>query len=348
MNGVLRWAKRLVPVVLWASQGAWAQEESSSLPPPVVDPPSLVERDVPPAQNRSGTLSVAPKSLMEQRLHESAYPREAEFRCLFATSCDFGLTRGFTIGSDLGSVIGTPFFRPIAYPGRWLVVDAYAGFQFLRAVDERVFFNMSLGYRFIEHAGSDGRSADARGMTFKVAYGQQILDFYSQGVLLDGFYANNKIDNVGDQFQFIGTDDKEFIDRFYKFSQGYPRFRFSLPADFEVINWKNTHVDLPNHLRGYVRVEPFFIQNEFEEVFPDINKYNFTEYNYGLRVAYLMSYVSPKERYGRLGFFGGIGVDVQASSSEVSYDNQADDFRVELPTRSIFAPYWQVGASFQF
>lgn len=324
-------------------------EGQESLPPPVVGAPSVSDSGGSSGSGARAALSVAPLSLMEQRLHEAAYPEEAEARCLLATSCDFGLSRGFAIGSDLGAVVGVPLVRPILEPGRWLVFDGYVGFQFLRAVDEHVYFNVGIGYRLLEHKDSNDRRAEASGMTFRVAYGQQVLDFYSQGVTLNGFYANNVVDKVEEDFAATRrTPSKTFLDRFYTFSQSYPRLRFGLPADFELINWRNTHIDLPNHLRGYVRAEPFFIQNEFKESFPEINTYTFTEYNYGLRFSYLMSYVSREDRSGRLGFLGGIGFDVQASSTEVSYDNQPNDYRAELPERAIFSPYWELGASYQF
>lgn len=337
-------------LVVCAGNGAAQPPESQgNLPPPIVGAPSVNEPGPSRGQAPGGALSVAPRSLMDQRLHEASYPAEAEVRCLLATSCDFGLSRGFAIGSELGSVAGVPLIRPVIDPGRWLVFDGYVGFQFLRAVDEQVYFNVGIGYRLLEHKDSDDRRAETAGMTFRVAYGQQVLDFYSQGVILSGFYANNTVDKVEEDFATTRTTaSKKFLDRFYKFTQAYPRFRFALPADLEIINWRNTHIDLPNHLRGYLRIEPFFVQNEFKESFPEINTYTFTEYNYGLRLAALMSYVSREERSGRWGLLGGIGLDVQAASSEVSYDNQPDDYRAELPEKSVFSTYWEIGASYQF
>jgi lactate dehydrogenase-like 2-hydroxyacid dehydrogenase len=100
--------------------------------------------------------------------------------------------------------------------------------------------------------------------------------------------------------------------------------------------------------RGYGRVEPFFIQNEFKASFPAINEYSLTERNVGLRLAYLMSYVSPQERFGRIGLLGAIGLDVQASDEDVSYDLRAPDYKITLPKRKTFTPYWELGGSFQF
>ena len=338
--------------MLMASLAQAANSEASgNLPPPVAgssSAPALTDKETPPARNVAGTLSVKPLSLMAQRLHEAALPAEAELRCLFATACEMGLTRGFAIGSDLGAMMATPLFKPIVTPGRWLVLDGYVAFQFLRAVDEDVYFNAGIGYRVIDNKDSDDRSAKTSGLTFRLSYAQQIFDFYSQGVVANGFYASNTVSQVDEDFRFQASDDKKFIDRFYRFSQAYPRFRLGFPADFEVINWRNTHIDLPNHLRGYARVEPFFIQNEFREVFPEIAEYHFIERNFGMRLAYLMSYVSPKEKSGRLGFLGGIGFDVQASDQEVSYDDQAQDYTVMLPKRQTFGLYWEAGASYQF
>lgn len=304
-------------------------------------PKSLLPRDF-------GMRSVPPMSLMEQRLHEASFPAEAEFRCLLASSCELGLTRGFAIGGDLGAMVGTPVFGPILEPGRWLVFDGFAGFQFLRAVDEDVYFNAGLGYRSLEHKDSDERTAEAAGMTFRVAYGQRVLDFYSQGVVLNGFYAMNKVSGVTDNFERQNSGDREFIEKFYRFTQSYPRFRLAFPADVEFLNWKNTHVDLPNHLRAYGRFEPFFVQNEFRESIEDFGQYEFIERNYGLRLSYLMSYVSSQERFGRLGFLGGVGVDFQAVEDTVSYPNRVDDYKILLPTRRTFGFYWELGGSFQF
>lgn len=335
----------LTPLMDFAQTG----QASDTLPPPVVNEQALVEKDVPPVRYASGVYSVPPRSLMDQRLHESVYPAEAEIRCMFGSTCELGLSRGFVLGADLGSMLGQPLFGPVLRPGRWLVFDGFVGFQFLNAVDESVFFNMSLGYRHLDHKDSDERQASSSGFTFSVSYGQQILDFYSQGVLLKGFYSNNKVENVGVEFATTSAnDDKDFIDEFYTFTQAYPRFRFSFPADFEIINWRNTHIDLPNHLRGYVRVEPFLIQNQFKEIFPEINEYTFTEHNVGTRIAYMMSYVSRHEGASRIGWFGGLGGDIQAATSETDYSNREEDFTVLLPERDLFNFYWELGASYQF
>lgn len=298
--------------------------------------------------SEAGLLSVRPQSLMSQRLHEAAFPAEAEIRCFLATSCEFGLSRGFAVGSDLGAVIGTPIVRPLVSPGRWLVLDAFVGYQFLRAVDENVYFNAGIGWRSLSYKDSDDRQAGASGLTFRVAYAQRVLDFYSQGVSAQGFYATNKADKVGADLRKKDSGDERFLSRYYKFSHGFPSFRLGFPADFEFINWKNTHIDLPNHLRGYGRIEPFFIQNQFKESFPEVNEYSLVEQNVGLRLAYSMTYVSAQERFGRIGLLGGLGVDVQTSDQRISYDEEALATKVSLPKRPTLAPYWEIGGSFQF
>ncbi len=351
----------MVSLLLFAANGAMAQpspaEKSGNVQPPPagVTKPSdtmpdtaLIDARSTSAGSAGGALSVPPSSLMQQRLHEAAFPQESEFRCMLASSCEFGLTRGFTIGSDLGSMLGTPILGPFVTPGQWLVVDGFVGFQFLRAIDENVFFNAGVGYRLIRYKDSDDREASTSGMTFRVAYAQRMMNAYSQGVVANGFYSVNSVSNVGEDFRFQASPEKRFVDRFYKFSQSFPRFRLGFPADLEFINWKNSHIDLPGHLRGYGRVEPFFIQNEFKASFPAINEYSLTERNVGLRLAYLMSYVSPQERFGRIGLLGAIGIDVQASDEDVSYDSRAPDYKITLPKRKTFSPYWELGGSFQF
>lgn len=351
----------LLAFVLFAAKVALAQpapaEKSGNLqqPPvgatrPLSTPPSttLIDSRTNSDASASGALSVPPETLMQQRLHEAAFPQESEFRCFLASSCEFGLTRGFTLGSDLGAMLGTPILGPFTSPGRWLVFDGFVGFQFLRAIDENVFFNAGIGYRVLQYKDSDERQASTSGMTFRVAYAQRMMSAYSQGVVVNGYYAVNNVDGVGEDFRFQASPEKRFVDRFYHFSQSFPRFRLGLPADLEFINWKNSHIDLPGHLRGYGRVEPFFIQNEFKASFPTINEYSFIERNVGLRLAYLMSYASPQERFGRLGVLGGIGLDVQASDDNVSYDARAPDYKVTLPKRKTLSLYWELGGSFQF
>ena len=359
------WARVLVMASMLgagASQ-AWAQPaaEPSEPPPsagnlpdgPTASPesggPGSVGSSLPPVSGyESGLLSVRPSSLMAQRLHEAAFPAEAEFRCMLASSCEFGFSRGFVLGSDLGSVLGTPIVGPLTTPGRWLVMDAFVGYQFLRAVDENVYFNAGVGWRSLSYKDSEDRKAGASGLTFRVSYAQRFLDFYTQGVSAHGFYATNEVEKVGEDFRRQATGEKTFVSRFYSFSQAYPRFRLGFPADIEWINWKSSHIDLPNHLRGYGRVEPFFIQNEFTESFPEINEYSLVEQNIGLRLAYLMSYVSPQERFGRLGLLAGLGMDVQTSDQRITYDDQDPSYRVALPKRKTITPYWELGGSFQF
>ena len=325
--------------------GASASPQSNSSAQPVVPP-------VGSAKAETQTLSVPAKNLMAQRLHPASFPREAEIRCGTLEPCAMGLTRGFVVGGDLSRLISTSFLGQFLYKsGTWFFYDAFAGFQFLQQVDNKIFANGSVGYRGFSYENSDGRKVSTKGFTFKVAYGQEINPVYTQGLVFSLFPSRVSVtgDKAEQDAQNRGGELPGVSKAFYEYSRKHPRVSLYFPADLEVINWKASHVDLPNHVRSYVKVAPFYIQNDF--VLQDT--YSMTEKNFGLRLGATTTYESVQEKSGRYAFLGSFGVDVAASDqkSEDQRANRSSGIKVDnilLPKRPVFDFYVNLEASYQF
>ncbi|MCA2959791.1 MAG: hypothetical protein IOD12_06025 [Silvanigrellales bacterium] len=326
--------------------------------PGAADPKANAATGTPASNGPAQTLTVPGRNLMMQRLHPASFPQEAEIRCSILEFCAAGLTRGFVLGSDLlYGTVGTTFLGSQIYaPGAWLFYDGFLGYQFLQGVDNKFYANGSIGYRgfsYRKEVGSqdDERTVRSRGFTFRVAYGQEITPVYSQGLTFEIFAGKTTMDES--EFLLLLNEDgqaaRKFARQFYEYSQHFPKVRLGLPADFEIINWKATHIDLPNHLRGYVRAEPFYIQNEFAIE----DRYTSTEKNFGLRAKYMMSYESKQEKAGRYAVLVGVGFDLATSNKpEATYEGEGgDDDRLKaqrLKPRKVFQPLLNVEASYQF
>jgi len=277
-----------------------------------------------PTNGAAQTLTVPGKNLMSQRLHPASFPKEAEVRCSILEHCAFGLTRGFVLGSDVFSTGVTSLLGQQIYaPGAWIFYDAFAGFQFLQGVDDKFYANGSVGYRGFSYRKEIGVDQDevrvrSSGFTFRVTYAQEITPIFSQGLTFNLFAGKTRMDDSGAlSVVSEGKAHRKLVREFYDFSQQSPKVRLGLPADFEIINWKASHVDLPNHLRGYIRAEPFYIQNEF--VIED--RASYIEKNFGVRTQYMMSYESLAQKSGRYAFLGGVGFDLATTNKpDIAYD----------------------------
>ena len=334
----------------WAILGLVSVNPVFAQPPAVTPPP----QPAPQPQNAVSTsdstppqfLSVPGKSLMALRLHPSSYPAETELNCSSASECVFGLTRGFVVASDLLGVIQTPLFGPIREPGSWLLIDAALGYQFLQNVDGSYFANGSVGYRAFSFKDSESRSIDTKGVKFKIAYAQSISPVFSLGLIFQGFQGKVNYSGADSVYKRNneGVQSRDTVAKFYRYSQTYPRVSLSLPADIEVMNWKNTHIDLPNHIRSYVKVEPFYIQNELELE----NSYLWIEKNFGMRLALTGAYEAPEEKSGRFSILASFGFDLASSAWTVDYKNKNLGQEMELPRRRVMSPYGDLQLSYLF
>lgn len=316
------------------------------------------------------TLTIPGRTLLLQRLHPASFPAEAEVRCGTIEPCAFGLTRGFVLGTDLFGMATTTLLGQQLYaPGAWYLIDAFAGYQFLAGTDGKFFANGSVGYRSIGYRNDVGPENEERrirssGFTFRVNYAQEITPVYAQGVSFSIFNGKIKMTESAELTRSTGSGtengagSRKMMREFYDFSQQYPKIRLGLPADIEIINWKASHVDLPNHLRGYVRVEPFYIQNEFTID----DRIEYVEKFFGIRPQFLMAYESPQAKAGRYAFLAGVGFDLGLSNKpEAKYEglDQEDSDRLrnsggEPRPRRNFGSGWgsvpllNLEASYQF
>lgn len=291
---------------------------------------------------------------MGMRLHPASLPAEAEFRCGTAEPCALGLTRGFALGSDLFGTLATTLLGQHLYEsGTWLFYDVFAAYQFLSMVDSKIYANGSVGYRGFSYENTNKDKVETAGLTFRLAYAQEITPVYSQGVTVEGFVTKPKFNRgAAVLYNLNEPADREpavkALKEFYKFSQKYPRLRVGLPADLELINWKASHIDLPNHLRGYLHLEPFYITNDMKLS----DRYEFEEKNYGLRVAMTTAYESAKEKAGRFAAKGSVGADLSASDT-VDKCLGVGANSLACPTlkpskRPVFGLYVNLEASYQF
>jgi hypothetical protein len=343
--------------VLFGNVVGFAQAPGSSTPGKAVIHPQPAAKGTgaasekpDPAVNALGTLSVAPRSLLAQRLHAATLPGEAEVRCGFSEPCAFGFARGFALGGNLLRTALTPLVQPLIQPGRWIYYDGFVGFQFLNRVDDTFDSNGSVGYRGFSFKDSDSRELDTAGITFRVTYAQEITGIYTQGLVLSGFMNQTKFSAKERLYEDgpEGADSRQSLKKFYDFSHSSPTVYLGLPADIEVINWKASHIDMPSHLRGYAHIEPFYIQNDL--VLQDWLKRE--EKSFGLRTAYEMTYESKaRDQANRVAFHGALGLELAGTNSKMDYLKHDEPFgsvRPVLDARPVLSPYWNVMASYQF
>lgn len=296
------------------------------------------------------TMGTQPKSLLEMRLHEASAPGEAELRCGLSEPCAMGLAYNFYLGADLTNLAFVPLLYPMQTPGSWLYYDAFAGYQFLRGIGEGFYANGSIGYRGFSYEDSDERKVESKGLTFRINYAQVIYPQYTQSVALSGYLGRAKFSDESKIYELESSDNqddaRQAVKRFYKFSQRYPRVRVGFPADIEVINWRDKNIDLPNHLRGYVRLEPYYIQND---LILDVDGYAWNEKNFGLRSTFSLAYESePAEKLGRFAALASIGPEFSTSTMRFSEGEKSAEPKFDLPSRRAVDLHFEVMASYQF
>ncbi|APJ02874.1 hypothetical protein [Silvanigrella aquatica] len=306
-----------------------------------------------PAQDYSEGISpfmnTAGKSLSAQRLSPSAFPEEAEIFCNY-DNCILGLTKGLVIGGDVFGMAYAPlrqYMDPNWNSGTLYVLDVFGGFQILRDLEQKIFMNAQIGYRRINF-NNNGITISNQGFTTSVNYSQSITPIYSQGISFSGYFAGNS--NTNDQIDIAnGTPNHgTFSDNtsyFYRISQKYPTYQFSLPADLELANWSSQQTGLAAPIRAYAHLEPFYVQNNISFNYNNVSLQK-TEQNFGIRIAANGSYESSSgTSSGRFALLGSLGLDFSTSSVSTTQSGNAD---ASVPQRRWLVPYVNVGGSWQF
>jgi hypothetical protein len=294
-------------------------------------------------------LNSAARSLSAQRLTPSSYPDEAEIFCGFE-QCIFGLTRGLVIGGDAFGMAYAPFrqyFDQNWNGGSLYIIDAFGGFQILRDVDHKIYMNAQIGYRRIKYDNSR-INIYSQGLTAKVNYSQIITPIYLQGLSFSAFFSGNSSTN---NQQAISKDSQNHGDfsndasYFYRISQKYPTYQFSLPADIEVANWNSQQTGLKSPIRAYAHLEPFYVQNNLNFNYDNVSLQK-TEQNFGIRFAGTGAFESSQgTTAGRFTLLASLGLDFSTSSISTTQSGNAD---VDIPERSWITPYVNLSGSWQF
>ncbi len=309
----------------------------------------------PTPNNFAGSVSpfitAAPKSLAAQKLNKSSYPAEAEIFC-GTEQCIFGLTRGLAIGGDIVGMLSAPlrqYVDPNWVAGSLSVIDIFGGFQILRDENARNYMNAQLGYRRLSFDDNTNKIV-TQGFTTSVNYSQLITPIYLQGLEFSAFFAigNTSLNNTPALYLDSSGHAKlnNTAGYFYRISQSYPTFRVSLPADFELINWGANQTGLAKPIHGYLELNPFYVQNNLMFSYNNISLQK-TEQNFGIRVAAVSSYESSAEetKSGRYALKGSLGLDVSTSNVTTTRTGSVD---LDLPKRSLVAPYIELAGSWQF
>ena len=304
------------------------------------------KQDLPPAQGWNGPLSTPAKSLLAQHLHSASFPGEAEVRCGFLEPCALGVARGFTLGGDLLRTLLLPSVGSWNVPGKWLYLDGFVGFQFLNGVDKTHYANGSVGYRRFSYEDSDGRTVASKGLTFRINYAQVISDVYTQGLTFAGYHATYRHTKQNTLYaaNADGEGARRTLNRFYAFSHLSPQRYLVLPADIEVVNWKNTHVDLPNHVRGYLSIQPFYAENYFD--LPDF--YSYREKNFGANAFFKGTYESAEiNQAGRFAILGQLGMGFSTVEKALDAKDHSG-VHSEPPRRNAIGFLAELMGSYQF
>lgn len=294
-------------------------------------------------------LNSEARSLSAQRLTPSSYPDEAEIFCSYE-QCAFGLTRGLVIGGDIFGIAYSPFRQyidPNWNGGSLYIIDAFGGFQILRDVDHKIYMNAQIGYRRINYDNSD-ININSQGFTAKVNYSQIITPIYLQGISFSGYFAGNSKTNnqqaISKDSQSHGNFSND-ASYFYRISQKYPTYQFSLPADIEVANWNNQQTGLKSPIRTYAHLEPFYIQNNLNFNYNNVSLQK-TEQNFGIRIAGTGAYeASQGTSAGRFTLLASLGLDISTSTISTTQSGNAE---ANIPQRPWIAPYVNLAGSWQF
>lgn len=294
-------------------------------------------------------LNSAGRSLSAQRLTPSSFPDEAEIFCSYE-QCALGLTRGLVIGGDVFGMAYAPlrqYFDPNWKGSSIYIIDVFGGFQILNGVDNKIYMNAQIGYRRINYDNSE-ININNQGITAKVNYSQLITPIYLQGLSFSGYFAGNSATNSQQAISKDFQNHKSFSDSasyFYRISQKYPTYQFSLPADIEVANWNNRQTGLKSPIRTYAHLEPFYIQNNLYFNYNNVSLQKM-EQNFGIRIAATGSYESSQgTASGRFSLLASLGLDFATSSVSTTQSGNAD---IDIPQRQWIAPYVNLSGSWQF
>ncbi|BBH52064.1 hypothetical protein [Fluviispira sanaruensis] len=295
-------------------------------------------------------LNSAPRSLAAQKLAPSSFPDEAEIFCSY-DQCIFGLTRGLVFGGDVFGMAYAPlreYFDPNWESGELYIIDVFGGFQILRDVDNKSFMNAQIGYRRISYSNNGNTIAD-QGISLKVNYSAQITPVFLFGISFATYQANNATTTDSNSILTSSINHANFSKSagyFYRISQKYPTYQISIPGDLEVANWGSEETGLIAPIRVYAHVEPFYIQNNINFVYDNINLKK-QEQNFGIRLAGTSSFESQQgDKAGRYAFLCSLGLDVQ--TSVFSSTNTTANAEADLPARKWISPYVNIAASWQF
>jgi hypothetical protein len=231
--------------------------------------------------------------------------------------------------------------------GSLYIIDAFGGFQILRDVDHKIYMNAQIGYRRIKYDNSR-INIYSQGLTAKVNYSQIITPIYLQGLSFSAFFSGNSSTN---NQQAISKDSQNHGDfsndasYFYRISQKYPTYQFSLPADIEVANWNSQQTGLKSPIRAYAHLEPFYVQNNLNFNYDNVSLQK-TEQNFGIRFAGTGAFESSQgTTAGRFTLLASLGLDFSTSSISTTQSGNAD---VDIPERSWITPYVNLSGSWQF
>lgn len=337
---------------------AFAQEPATP-PPPSSEVPSVKPSPSPSSSLVAGAnsalsvnssdlqfRSVAPRSLNAMRMHQASQPDEAAVRCGFVDSCVMGLTRGFSVGGDWMGGLSSLLVQPQIEAGAWFLADIFGGYQFL--ADKNFYANGKIGYRYLRYADSNGNTVVGRTLTLGFNYAQDVFPAYTQGLSFEG--ALNPTNSLSENERFYsasgaGVNTRRAVSNFYEYSHRHPVLRVGFPADFEVINWKASHIDFPSDLRGFGHIEPYFAQNQFTLT----DDFSWVERNFGLRMGVSMAYESRPDRVAhRFTAQVKAGLDFATVSRNVTVHPPRPDLNFDLASHPAAGAYGDLIVSWQF
>lgn len=296
------------------------------------------------------TFSTTPKHLTDMRLHPSTGPGEAEVQC--GHSCRLGLVKGLSVGFEPGIRFFTQPIVSIFSPNNIQHFGGVVGYQALKNLDNTFNADVFLGYRYVRFkiAEDTTRKITSQGLTFGLGFSQNISPIYNQGLVFRGWAHDASTYNDEDAL-YVNSDHlldaQNAVEKISKYTQMYPTVELRMPADIEIVNWKASHIDLPNDLHLFLRVEPFFIQNQ---VFFD-KGYAWTEKNFGLHIAGIFAYESVAvDKASRFALSGGPGIDFSNSQRKFDAGGKEDNLEFSLPRRAIidYSLISNITLSYQF
>jgi hypothetical protein len=298
-------------------------------------------------------LSVPAKSTLFQRLHPASLPSEAEFRGSLGQPSFFGFSRGFAVGSHLfENALSTLMGQHIYSSGTWLQYDLLLGYQFLNGVDSKHFASAYAGYTSFSlkrtATGSGEQKIASSGVVFQVDYALSVSPEFSLGIQASGLFGKDKFTGEAQDLLLEsqdGTNVRRMVNDFYAESNHLPKVRASFPMEFEVINWKASHIDLPNHLRGYLSVEPFYRQFELkiDKAFESVEK------NVGIKIGPKLAYESLNEKAGRYALSVDFGAEISGGKITTQFEDTNPQVALfSLKKRKILTPFLNAQYSLKF